>query len=68
MSRSMRDQRPHTHGLSMRKYGRFWAVYDQGTLVVVTVYKKGALEVMQRLGPHPSLQTEEEARHDGPHA
>jgi len=68
MSRSMRDQRPHTHGLSMRKYGRFWAVYDQGTLVVVTVYKKGALEVMQRLAAPRSTQHTEETSDGGPHA
>ena len=30
-------------------YSRFWAVYDQGELVCVTVYKKGALEVVRRL-------------------
>lgn len=35
----------------IRKYGgRYWAVYDEeGTLVCVTVYKKGALEVLRRL-------------------
>ena len=69
MSRTLRDQKPPTHGLSLRKYGRFWAVYDQGTLVVVTVYKKGALEVIQRLSPpQPSQHTAEEVRHGGPHA
>jgi hypothetical protein len=33
------------------KYGstRFWAVYDQAELVAVTVYKKGATEVYNRL-------------------
>lgn len=37
-------------GLIIRKYGRYWAVYDpDGTLVVVTVYKKGAQEVVRRL-------------------
>ena len=35
---------------SFRKYGdRFWAVYDHETLVCVTVYLKGAREVVQRL-------------------
>jgi hypothetical protein len=68
MSRTLRDQKAPTHGLSLRKYGRFWAVYDQGMLVVVTVYKKGALEVMQRLAPHLSLQTGEETSDGGPHS
>ena len=51
-------------GLTLQKYGRFWAVYDQGTLVVVTVYRKGALEVMKRLAPQPSPMTREEI-HNG---
>jgi hypothetical protein len=39
-----------TDGLSISKYGRHWAVYDaDGTLVVVAVYRKGALEVVRRL-------------------
>jgi hypothetical protein len=50
--------------LSLQKYGRFWAVYDQGTLVVVTVYRKGALEVMKRLASHQSPTMREE-RPDG---
>ena len=29
---------------------RFWALYDEdGALICVTVYKKGAIEVMRRL-------------------
>jgi hypothetical protein len=41
-------ERPHD--LRVEKYGRYWAVYDaHGVLVVVTVYKKGALEVIRRL-------------------
>ena len=44
---------------TLQRYGRFWAVYDQGTLVVVTVYKKGAQAVLQRLAP-PSTTTPEE--------
>ena len=36
--------------MTMAKYGRFWAVYDDaGELVCVTVYKKGAVEVIRRL-------------------
>ncbi len=37
------------------RYGRFWAVYDPaGGLVCVTVYKKGATEVIRRLSPDQS--------------
>ena len=36
--------------MKLEKYGRFWAVYDeQNTLICVTVYKKGAQEVIRRL-------------------
>ncbi len=37
--------------MKIERYGRrFWAVYDEaGNLVVVTVYKRGALEVVRRL-------------------
>ena len=38
--------------MKIEKYGktRFWAVYDEdGTLVCVTVYKRGAKEVVRRL-------------------
>jgi hypothetical protein len=66
----MSGQRPppggQTDGLSLQKYGRFWAVYDQGALVVVTVYKKGALEVIQPLSPLQSHQTGEEGSEHGP--
>ena len=33
----------------IRKYGRYWAVYDGATLVCVCLYKKGALAVVRRL-------------------
>lgn len=36
--------------MSYEKYGRFWAVYDEEEkLIALTVYKKGALEVIRRL-------------------
>jgi len=38
--------------MTITRYGntRFWALYDEdGTLICVTVYKKGAEEVMRRL-------------------
>jgi hypothetical protein len=33
----------------VERYGRFWAVYDGEDLVVVAVYKRGAIEVARRL-------------------
>jgi len=42
--------------MSIRKYGRYWAVLDaEGALVCVCVYRKGAAEVVRR------LQTTEQA-------
>ena len=39
--------------MRIEKYGRrFWAVYDGGELVAVTVYKKGAKEIVRRLSEH----------------
>jgi hypothetical protein len=36
--------------MKIEKYGRFWAVYDaNGILICLTVYKKGAKEVIRRL-------------------
>ena len=35
--------------MEVRRYGRYWAVYDGTVLVVVTVYKRGAQEVVRRL-------------------
>ncbi len=36
--------------MSIEPYGRFWAVYDENKeLVCITVYKKGAKEVVKRL-------------------
>ena len=36
--------------LTIEKYGKFWAVYDEGKILIcVTVYKKGAKEVVNRL-------------------
>jgi hypothetical protein len=47
-------------GLSIRKYGQYWAVYDADeTLVVVAVYKKGAQEVVRRLTAPFSLTGKE---------
>ena len=35
--------------MTIKKYGRYWAVYDGEDLVCVTVYLKGAKEVIRRL-------------------
>jgi hypothetical protein len=36
--------------MSIKRYGRYWAVYAaDGTLICVTVYKRGAREVVRRL-------------------
>ena len=36
--------------MTITKRGRFWAVFDpEGALVCLTVYKKGAREVLRRL-------------------
>jgi hypothetical protein len=38
------------HGYTIRKKDRNWAVLDpQGQLVCLTVYKRGAVEVVRRL-------------------
>jgi hypothetical protein len=35
----------------IERYGRYWAVIDRdGSLVCLTVYRKGAAEVIRRLG------------------
>jgi hypothetical protein len=49
MSRRDQESKSQTESFSLHRYGRFWAVYDQSTLVVVTVYRRGALEVIRRL-------------------
>lgn len=37
--------------MTITKWGRFWAVTDAaGVLVCLCVYKRGALEVVRRLG------------------
>jgi len=44
--------------MSIQRYGRFWAVFDDaGLLVCVTVYLKGAREVVRRLtNKEPSIR------------
>ena len=43
-------QRKEGEKMTVKKYGRFWAVWDGEELICVTVYKKGAEEVTKRLG------------------
>ncbi len=35
--------------MEIKKYGRYWALYDRGDLVALVLYKKGAIEIMRRL-------------------
>jgi hypothetical protein len=42
--------RQGAYAMTIKRYGRYWAVYDaSGTLVCVCLYKKGAQEVVRRL-------------------
>jgi hypothetical protein len=41
---------------------RFWALYDGQDLVVVTVYKRGAREVLRRLAAQPPAAVDAAAR------
>lgn len=46
------NREPEQAGYTIQKYGksRFWAVIDAAEeLVCITVYKRGALEVVRRL-------------------
>ena len=40
---------PEATLLRYERYGRYWAVYEDDALLCVTVYKKGALAVIERL-------------------
>jgi len=52
-----------TSGMQIVARGRFWAVHDRrGRLVCVTVYKKGAREVVRRL----SLASRKKRLSNGP--
>lgn len=45
-----REQRKAQQGYRIAKRGRFWEVVDPaGELVCITVYKRGAAEVVRRL-------------------
>ena len=48
---SLRSTERRTALITIQRYRktRFWAVYDAGELVCVTVYKKGANAVKERL-------------------
>ncbi|SCM83028.1 conserved hypothetical protein [uncultured Sporomusa sp.] len=41
---------PSKQLMHIQKYGKNWAVYDgNGALICLTVYKRGAMEVLRRL-------------------
>ena len=47
---NMEADATQTSGMQIAARGRFWSVHDRhGQLVCVTVYKKGAREVVRRL-------------------
>jgi hypothetical protein len=50
--------------LRIERYGntRHWAVYDEQELVVVTLYKRGAQEVLRRLTAQPPAAAEAAAQ------
>jgi hypothetical protein len=50
--------------LSIARYGksRYWAVWDEQELVVVTLYKRGAVEVLRRLQECAAEATREQAQ------
>jgi hypothetical protein len=50
--------------LRIERYGntRHWAVYDEHELVVVTLYKRGAQEVLRRLAAQPPARVEAAAQ------
>ena len=51
---AMRTSGIQSAGMQIAARGRFWAVHDRhGQLVCVTVYKKGAREVVRRLSLVP---------------
>ena len=53
--------------MEIRKYGRYWKVVDaNGALVCITVYKRGALEVVRRLQALDDVQQWQDA--NGPAA
>ncbi len=46
------------NGMEIVKWDRYFALYDQGELVCVTVYKKGAQEVKRRIEELKSMVKE----------
>ena len=50
--------------LRIERYGksRYWAIYDGPELVVVTLYKRGAQEVLRRLAAQPRAAAEATAQ------
>jgi ArsR family metal-binding transcriptional regulator len=57
-----RKEKNMENQMEIVKWDRYFALYDQGELVCVTVYKKGAQEVKRRLEQLKSM-IEEAQRH-----
>ena len=50
--------------IQIERRGRFWAVLENGGLLCITVYRKGAEAVVARISPHRLGNTREAADHD----
>ena len=44
--------------MEIKKYGRYWALYDRGDLVAFVLYKKGALEIKRRMDEKNQLENQ----------
>ena len=50
---------------SRYNFTRFWAVYDEGKLLCITVYLKGAMAVIERISglkPEPAKRKKEKKK------
>ncbi len=67
MSARAVSRRHDVYTVERYRDGRFWALYDRGELVCVTVYKKGANAVKARLervdAPPSSFEKRRRGRH-----
>ena len=54
--------------MTITKHGRFFALCDaEGELIAITVYKKGALEIIRRLNAGAAVAASSESNPEGPH-
>ena len=50
--------------IQIERRGRFWAVFEKGELLCITVYRKGAEAVVARISPDRLGNPPETADHD----